>query len=365
MDIRTFFTKTADKKGKRKADDDDDDDHRRSSSPTEKEGNMEPVRKRVKRAHDPGNSSRAVVASRIDVKELLQTPNASTLQSDEFEKHFDRIANCLLNECVLHINGIPHRLTEIEFYYHGHNHLDVHAHRDDTQKTSANWYFHKTGGNYRSGNYKGVDITFGDQEAYGGILVRGVEMLQHPFKVVDGPSLTVDHILSLTKQQSIPDFVQNHGISAVQDSQDPQTRPLYLSSSDVKLKQRKVLQSARVGLSLKKYQSQKEIYYGRRYRYFTLPQGIKKGKQYMIVALHQIGTAKIDIASIVGSQPKTVAKFVELFEDGKKRANWNHFKGKDLEPDDHCELLGATSHLAYPPATSTCAPSASTSTSPQ
>lgn len=57
--------------------------------------------------------------------------------------------------------GKRFRIVEIEFYLVGGVHDDVFTHQDKQQMTSCQWYFHKTGGQYRSGNYKGLDITFG------------------------------------------------------------------------------------------------------------------------------------------------------------------------------------------------------------
>jgi hypothetical protein len=39
--------------------------------------------------------------------------------------------------------------------------MDPFSHCDAMQQTCAQWYFHKTGGKYRSGTYKGLDVTFG------------------------------------------------------------------------------------------------------------------------------------------------------------------------------------------------------------
>jgi len=37
------------------------------------------------------------------------------------------------------------------------------------------WYFHRYGSKgYKSGTYKGLDITFGQDSMYGGILIRSI-----------------------------------------------------------------------------------------------------------------------------------------------------------------------------------------------
>jgi hypothetical protein len=74
---------------------------------------------------------------------------------------FDRIAAELINRSNPVVNGAPHRLAEVEFYYHGAGHRDPFAHRDPLQLESGRWYFHRAGGAYRSGSFKGLDLTFG------------------------------------------------------------------------------------------------------------------------------------------------------------------------------------------------------------
>src|SRR5262245_59151424 len=91
---------------------------------------------------------------------------------------FARIAHRLLAGCRLVVAGKPHRLIEVEVYYHGPGHLDVFAHRDPVQVHPGRWYFHRSRGQYRGGSFKGIDLSFGGmhagQPAYGGVLFRGL-----------------------------------------------------------------------------------------------------------------------------------------------------------------------------------------------
>src|SRR6187200_1023890 len=107
---------------------------------------------------------------------------------------FAGIAAALLNRTRWVIAGRPHRLTECEFYYRGPAHDDPFTHGDPVQVHAGRWYFHKTAGVYRGGSFKGVDITFGDGTARGGILIRGLELPDGA--MIDGPSLLVDHVLT-------------------------------------------------------------------------------------------------------------------------------------------------------------------------
>lgn len=90
-----------------------------------------------------------------------------------------------------------HRIAELEFYYNTAVFPDPYPHGDELQRTAGQWcgarqfhpspliatcgnrsvhfcrYFHRTGGTYRSGTFKGLDITIGtDEKNYGGILIR-------------------------------------------------------------------------------------------------------------------------------------------------------------------------------------------------
>lgn len=78
---------------------------------------------------------------------------------------FQRIANDLMNNWHLVSGNKKYRITEIEFYYkHKKYHKDPYVHGHKQQKTSHQWYFHGSG----------IDLTFGTDEFYGGILIRAI-----------------------------------------------------------------------------------------------------------------------------------------------------------------------------------------------
>jgi len=278
----------------------------------------------------------------------------------EYEATFARISNRLLNEVALVINGQPHRLAEIAYYYEGGNHHDTFTHCDPLQQTTANWYFHKSGATYKGGSYKGLDITFGGQvgadgkRAFGGILIRAIEPLagaaaaenesedddddddeaekkkgakkgkakpkaatkkgkaaaSGSVNFIEGPSLVVDRVLSVCGADSIIKFVASN---FPEHTDSPPAhyvagRQLYLapisavvSSPSVKyetvtMPNRAVRASPRVGLTLKKVREDAETFIMKAYRYFIYPELMKKGKVYMICALYF--DAGMDVAEI-------------------------------------------------------------------
>jgi len=121
----------------------------------------------------------------------------------DFEERFAQISDQLLNTVALVINGKRYRFTEVEYYFTCSTHNDPFTHCDDVQYTLANWYFHKSGKSYKSGSYKGLDISIGNSEKEaGGILIRSIESLDGTANVVCGPSKTVDKVLELCKAET-------------------------------------------------------------------------------------------------------------------------------------------------------------------
>jgi len=87
-----------------------------------------------------------------------------TINEEKIEEDFQRIANDLLNNWILKVGNALYRITEIEFYYSGNSHKDSYIHGHELQQQKGKWYFHGSG----------IDITFGDGNTYGGILIRAI-----------------------------------------------------------------------------------------------------------------------------------------------------------------------------------------------
>lgn len=84
------------------------------------------------------------------------------------ENSFKRIALELMNKWAMVSGENEFRITEIEFYLRttGNSewHQDHFVHGHELQKTSHRWYFHGAG----------IDLTFGQEDYYGGILLRAI-----------------------------------------------------------------------------------------------------------------------------------------------------------------------------------------------
>ena len=276
----------------------------------------------------PRDASRALRA-------LMPDPAA---EEAEYLPAFRAMADLLLNRSTLVAAGVPHRLTEVEFYYRGGRHGDDFTHGDPIQTNFGIWYFHRTGGEYRGGTYKGLDISIGYDDTHGGILIRGVEQLAPAPALLDGPCLVVDHLLALNQSPSIKELVSGFDLRI--DAPDPpDASPLYLEI-DARTRRQAVIESPRVGLTLKRGElAVRQRFIARPYRFLTEPARIKKGKASLVVALHRRGLPAAEIVRLTGGTAAAVKKYAALYEEGKGRSP-GEFRG-DLSTEDLCRLLGA------------------------
>lgn len=254
--------------------------------------------------------------------------------SERLIEWFDRIAERLLNGTHFMVGPERHRFTEIEFYYHGGKHLDTFTHRDPIQTQVGRWYFHKTRGTYRGGSFKGLDVTFGGDHAFGGILIRGIEPAGG--QLIDGPSLCVDHMLKRTGMPGVAALDQAIGGRLVWD----EDCPLHLEMTD--MADRPLLRTARVGLSLKRLRSSEPPprFIMRPYRYLSEPRRIGKGKMHVALALYAQGHSPEKIREMTGCTKAALERYLAAFEEGKKSGDFAPFWGVDLGPKELARLHG-------------------------
>lgn len=115
------------------------------------------------------------------------------------EKHFDRVADMILNKVLLKVDKCLFRFTEIEFYFFREGlHEDPYIHKDDLQLMTGQWYFHGSG----------IDITFGDGINHGGILIRGIRNINgNENKFISGPLNVVKELFRSMGNIKIKDHV--------------------------------------------------------------------------------------------------------------------------------------------------------------
>jgi hypothetical protein len=266
-----------------------------------------------------------------DWPSLLHEPK----RTDAIDAWFTRIAERLLNGCRLIVGRREHRLVEIEFYWWSGAHPDPFTHRDPIQFSIGHWYFHRTRGTYRGGSFKGLDLTFGQGEASGGVLIRGLETPEGT--LIDGPSLCVDHLLDATGAESVAelDRAANDRL-AWEDG-----NALLLRASDEGDK-RSLVRSPRVGLLLKRVRDREEAtrYVMRPYRYLSEPRRTKKGKWHVVLALHAGGESIEAIGRMTNCPRRTIEHYVAEFAAGRKEADFAPYFGRELTLAELCRLFG-------------------------
>lgn len=256
------------------------------------------------------------------------------LADDTAGNWFARIADVLLNRTRWVIGERPHRITECEFYFRGPAHDDPFTHGDPVQVHTGRWYFHRTGGIYRGGSFKGVDVTFGDGTTRGGILIRGMQRPDGTF--IDGPSLVVDYVLRMCGAASVAELDRRIGERIAWDAASS------MHFEEIDPVGKCILSCARVGLSLRKAcpGTTAPAYLTRPYRFLTEPRAISKGKPHMVMGLHRLGHAPEEIRQVTNAPARSIATYVAEYENGRRAGRFEDYFGKELGPRDLCRLHG-------------------------
>ncbi len=176
---------------------------------------------------------------------MSENPVFTMYQKQEAKKQFSAIADKLFNNYILVIQEEKYRLTEIEFYYTnicseeieipdhfpleagipymledfhqtGFPHPDPYTHGFGNQHKSDYWYLHSNGKSLKNGNYKGLDLTIGNEGefSFGGILLRGIRNISGG-DYINGPSKVVDRIIQDLKITSINEMADILTLSAL------------------------------------------------------------------------------------------------------------------------------------------------------
>lgn len=176
---------------------------------------------------------------------------------------FRRIASSLMNDNVMLVGENYYRFTSLEFYYfEKDSHADVYSHQHKNQTTSGQWYFHGSG----------LDITFGNKDAFGGILIRGIKNLKEK-TYINGPILCVQELFNNLGA------VNNDEKLSFYIAEIPWDRMGSL------IEEQKVYYSRRVGLNPKIDQSENAKFYNGLYRFFINPKQTQKDKGNIVADL--------------------------------------------------------------------------------
>lgn len=243
----------------------------------------EPPSKKVKTDDNESKNERNILEqSIIDLKDgdnitMDKIKSLFSINTSNFKNrydvylHFCNLSLTLIRDLLLIVRNKNknklkmYQFVEFEFYCLDYNsHKDVFAHCDDLQlKTCSSWYFHRSGNNsahgwkfmndkendqenanwtnprpraaFRSGTFKGLDITFGEENKhFGGILIRSIRELKEnpiastssmlsPGDIIEGPCNTVNKILKDSGFEKIDHLTtaNNFNLSIFGDGNNP------------------------------------------------------------------------------------------------------------------------------------------------
>ncbi|CAJ0753822.1 23606_t:CDS:2 [Entrophospora sp. SA101] len=298
---------------------------------------------------------------------------------NELEKHyceqFKKIAEYLINDVILYLpKNKKYQIIELEFYFNTLEnnsndnallHCDPYSHQHEHQKTSGEWYFHRVGKfGYRGGTRKGIDITFGNENAYGGILIRSIKRIidnedDDENELIEGPSLIVDEILRLcgVDNLSIKEMVEVKwkGKSGISKYSTGVSSPYFIkSSSQSSMKHKRksnnlkhkeiVYNSPRVGLTLSNTNPSPNLrlnFLLKPYRFFIKPHLIKKGKAQLIIGLYDRYQDINKVAEISGTSRSIVENYLKEFKlDSDNIDEFLGKKGKGSNGMEYCKMAG-------------------------
>jgi hypothetical protein len=273
----------------------------------------------------------------------------STFLQNSTSKDFDILAKSVLSSKII-VCGHQYSFAEIEIYFWDKEHQDPFIHKDEHQKTSGKWYFHRANGkSYKDGTFKGMDLTFGHKDSYGGILVRSIvddstqELVEGSCNVI---KKIMTHFPGISKMNEFVDIVKqnkkcnNVPITAFKSS--PDDFMFIKESSEVV----NFIKCPRVGLTLKHKGEDRNRFVMKQYRYInsTIAHKLKKFKAGIILSLIVLGTKIEDMKKFCNK--KNIEKYVAAFNIGKSM-NFSHFEGKNMNVENLCFLFGLACNKNY------------------
>ncbi|AYV79884.1 MAG: hypothetical protein Gaeavirus1_21 [Gaeavirus sp.] len=244
------------------------------------------------------------------------------------EDKFTTLATVLLTQFKLQINDITCTIEEVEIYYNSPNHKDEYTHKNKDQLANSKWYFHQyPNGTYKSGTYKGLDITFGNGlDTYGGVLIRSIQNVTTK-EFITGPCNTVNYILMQTNSTDTTDLVSKMKDLHITNNDNP----IYLIH-DEQHEHATIFAGPRVGLSLKH-----PSFLLKEYRYLKQPSKIPKYRSTIISSLHNKKTSIKDIAILTKLSTTSIQKAITEFDNAKNLTQEDINK---LKPDKINKIYG-------------------------
>eukprot|EP00427_Karlodinium_veneficum_P021087 CAMPEP_0169109184 /NCGR_PEP_ID=MMETSP1015-20121227/25829_1 /TAXON_ID=342587 /ORGANISM="Karlodinium micrum, Strain CCMP2283" /LENGTH=331 /DNA_ID=CAMNT_0009170863 /DNA_START=43 /DNA_END=1038 /DNA_ORIENTATION=+ len=278
------------------------------------------------------------------IREGLSKEKKYTAQLEALTK----TAETLMNSWDLWIAGHRYRIAELESYVHSSSHVDPYTHGDEGQGSCGVWYFHRKGGSYKSGSFKGLDLACGNKDAgvHAGLLLRAVIDCSSD-EIVEGPCLVVDRILKLSGHASIASFAA--GRSAAELSAVT-TENLELREADCP-RADSVCTASRVGLVLREDEQatatvrthssgRPSEYCTRPYRFSVAPSRLSKFRSGFAAYAHLRGDAELVTKLQIPKQH--CEKYLAAVDAGKKSKDVAKWVNRNVSTQPElCEMIGA------------------------
>ena len=163
-----------------------------------------------------------------ELKSLMRIP--ADASKDTIMQTFERIAEVLMNGCVIKFQNEEYRILDFEFYYYNKNHQDISVHPRNSETLC--WYINDFGGidlNFESKINKTIvtkknkwlfkyELT--NESYFGGILLRQIQRLSDNvifdgpwkvadlFRILDATSQTQNNPVLVTKELQPIDFMK-------------------------------------------------------------------------------------------------------------------------------------------------------------
>ncbi len=245
---------------------------------------------------------------------------------NNYDHWFELMASELFYNCELKLKNKRYEITEIEFYINEPDYPDVFSHSSEDQKLNGQFCFHRLGQSYKEGNYKGVDIAIGNQERFGGILIRALFNLD-TLELIEGPSNVVSEILMAFKYKKVRDLVGHIDLA--------------ITGSDLQICKRKNavvtkplhLKTPRVGLTLKRPAPEKNQFLVKDYRFLKYPEATKKGRHWIIAS----ALLKSHSLKLPG---KVSLRYESLINQGQKKKTSEITLNEESSINDFIEFYG-------------------------
>lgn len=201
----------------------------------------------------------------------------------KLSEHFENLSNILLNNIILCLRNVDniyvYKIIDIEFYAWNDGHKDFFSPKVDEHQLLGRWYFHRSSKNYKKGNFKGIDITFGNNQTYASIKIISIKNINNG-KIISGSSKCVDEILEKLKVDNVSSLLSKYDLSLVKG-------PLYIKYKNQSVKYDKIYNTSRTTLSFSKIKhlalnDYNWKYYIDNYRYTVDPK-LSYGKIHILI----------------------------------------------------------------------------------